>query len=80
MIKYSNNNIIALSYSVNHINNNHVLPFEIVQERFLQDDLKNLKVLDSNNQKLLQAIDDIFNNLTHHKAYPLFWSSDKILH
>lgn len=42
----------------------HVLPFEIVQERFLQDDLKNLKVLDSNNQKLLQAIDDIFNNLT----------------
>ena len=42
----------------------HVLPFEIVQERFLQDDLKKLKLLDSNNQKLLQVIDDIFNNLT----------------
>lgn len=42
----------------------HVLPFEIVQERFLQDELKKLKVLDSNNQKLLQVIDDTFNNLT----------------
>lgn len=42
----------------------HVLPFEIVQERFLQDDLKKLKVLDSNNQKLIQVIDDTFNNLT----------------
>ena len=42
----------------------HVLPFEIVQERFLKDDLKNLKLLDSNNQKLIQEIDDTFNNLT----------------
>lgn len=42
----------------------HVLPFEIVQERFLQDDLKILKELESNNQKLLQEIDDTFNNLT----------------
>lgn len=42
----------------------HVLPFEIVQERFLQEDLNNLRILDSNNQKLLQEIDDTFNNLT----------------
>lgn len=55
----------------------HILPFEIVQEKFLAEDLRNLKVLEKNNQKLLNEIEEVLNGLTEEEQELGILNDDK---
>lgn len=55
----------------------HVLPFEIVQAKFLTEDLDSLKVLEKNNQKLLNEIEEVLNGLTEEEQELGILNDDK---